>query len=200
TGPALAAKFLCHCIVGQIGDMADHARNTQTAFRHDTMGIIIAAVKIRVRGDGLAGYFVECDVLCRELWCGRYDDGVPHARRLANGPLHGLHCAKTPAHHRGESVDAEPRREPRLCFHPVLHRDDRKGSSPGLAGGSIDAGRSRGTMTTADVIDADHEEAVGIDRLPWANEVIPPTHVARIVGIASSNMMRCIERMTNQHR
>ena len=77
----LAAKFFAHLTVGQIGDVADHARQTQPVGRDNTMFGVMSAVKIRVGEDGLAGDFVEGDVLSRQL--GRRGDhnGVPDALR-----------------------------------------------------------------------------------------------------------------------
>jgi hypothetical protein len=49
-------------------------------------------------------------------------------------------------------------------------------------------------------MDADHEEAVGIERLARADHVVPPADIARIAFGLPGDMMRGIEGVTDQHR
>ena len=55
-------------------------------------------------------------------------------------------------------------------------------------------------MATTDVVDADHEEPVGVDWLARTDEIIPPAEIGGIVGIDASNVVRSVESVAYQHR
>ena len=136
-GAERAAEFLHHRVVGQVGDVPDHAREAQAAARHHAVPVVVAAVEIRVGGDRLARDLVERDVLRRELGRRRDHDRVADAVRVADRPLQRLHRAQAPAHHGGEGGDAQAVGEPRLRVHPVLDRDHGEGGAVGLAGRGV---------------------------------------------------------------
>jgi hypothetical protein len=50
-----------------------------------------------------------------------------------------------------------------------------------------------------DVVVADDEEAVGVERLAGPDHVVPPTEVVRLAGIGAGNVMRSVQRVTDQH-
>src|SRR3954462_2375554 len=93
--------------------------------------------------------------------------------RIADRPLQRLHRTKAPAHHRGEPFDAELLCEPRLCGDPVLDGHHGKSAAPGLTRFRVDARRTCRTVTAAEVIHADHEEAPRVDGFTRADHVVP---------------------------
>ncbi len=40
----------------------------------------------------------------------------------------------------------------------------------------------------------------GIERLAGADHVVPPARVAGVLAVGTGNVVRCIERMADQHR
>ena len=127
-----AAEFLGHGIVGQIRDVTEHAREPQTAARHDAVGVVVPAVEIRVGRDGLPRHLVECDVLGGELGrCGDHEC-VANAVRIRDRPVQRLHGPEAATDHGGEAADAETIREARLRGNPVVDGDHREVRPPRL--------------------------------------------------------------------
>ncbi|MCY1370744.1 hypothetical protein D9M69_578490 [compost metagenome] len=52
----------------------------------------------------------------------------------------------------------------------------------------------------AEVVDADHEEAVGVQRLARAHHVVPPALGAGLALVHARDVVRGVERMAHQHR
>jgi hypothetical protein len=61
--------------------------------------------------------------------------------------------------------DAQMVGQPGLCCHPVLDRHQRKIGTVALAGFRIDRQRPRRAIAPTQVVDADHEELPGVERL-----------------------------------
>ncbi len=180
--------------------MPDHARHRQAAPRHGVLGVIIAAVEIRIGDDGAARHLVKADILSRQARRAGDDHAIGYPIRQGDGPAERLHAAQRSAHHRRETVDSKMIRDPRLRAHPVLDGQHRESGAPGLAGFWIDAGRTGRAEAGAQVIDADHEEDIGVHGLARAHHVVPPAHVAGVVRRLSRHVVRRIQRVADQDR
>ena len=123
--------------------------------------------------------------------------------RMAQRPAERLHAAQAAADHRGELLDAEPVEQPRLRVDPVLDRHDREvGAVRAALGGRIGIGvhRPGRAEARARVVDADDEEAPGVERLARTDQVVPPAFALRLAGIAARHMVAGVERMAHEHR
>ncbi len=147
----LADRTLGHHVVAQVRDVADHARDAQTAPRHHAVRVVVAAVEVRVGHDRPPRDFVERDVLRRQVRRARDHYGMPRrapdTAATSTAPACRPGCRPSPP----QTVDAEPVEQPRLRIDPVFDRDHRKiarrrrGRCPGRrASGRSSRSKSRG--------------------------------------------------------
>lgn len=122
---------------------------------------------------------------------------MPHALRVHQAPRQGLHAAEAAAHYRRELADAEAVGHARLGVDPVFHRDHREARAVGLAGLRMRAHRAGRAEARAEVVDADDEEAVGVDRLARPDHVVPPADLA--LGMHARHVVRGVERVADEH-
>ena len=160
----------------------------------------MAAVEVRVGEDRLPRDLVERDVLRREVRCGGDHQRVADPVRIADRPGERLHAAEAAAHDRGPAVDAEAVGEPRLRIDPVLDGDDREVGAPRLAGRRIVRRRAARAEAAAEVVHADDEEALGVERLARAHHVVPPADVVLVALVVAGDVMRRVQRMADEHR
>ena len=70
------AKFFSHDVIRQVGDVPQHAGDTQTALRFRIVIVITAFVKLGIGTDSLSRHFVKGNVLGGKPWRSGDDDGV----------------------------------------------------------------------------------------------------------------------------
>ena len=183
--------------------MPDHAGDTQPAF---WLGFGLAAfcvkmpaVEVGVGRDGAARHFIESDVFSREV--GRRGDHqrMAHARRVLQGPGQRLHAAQRATHHRGQGFDAQGVQQASLGVDPVFHRHHRKVGAVNAAGVRVDMHRSGGTKTGAQVVHANHEEPVGVQRFAGPDHAVPPALGFLLPRVYPGHMVRGVQRMADQH-
>ena len=86
-----------------------------------------------------------------------------------------------------------------LRAHHVADGDDREIEAPGLAGRRIGRGRAGGAHAAADHVRADHEIALGVDRLAGPDHGLPPAALAGDRMLAR-HVLVAGERVADQHR
>ena len=121
--------------------------------------------------------------------------------RIAQRPVERLHAAEAAADHRRQSLDAERRHQARLGVDPVLDRHHRKVAAVGAAVRrrvGVGMGRPGRAEARARVVDADDEEAIGVERLAGADQVVPPALALLLAGMGAGDMVRGIERMADE--
>jgi hypothetical protein len=98
-------------------------------------------------------------------------------------------------------LDAEMVGEARLRVDPVFDGHQRKSRRPTDApvDGLIDKGPGR-AEAAAEIVEADDEETIGIERFPRPDHVVPPAHVFAIVGVIAGDVVRRIEGVADQDR
>src|SRR5690606_34256618 len=96
----LAPEAFGHGFVGEISDVADHACHREPMYRHNTVFVVIAPMKLGVVDDGAAGDFVEPDVLRGQPGSAGNHDTVAQALRTGDRPTEGLHAAQGTTHDR----------------------------------------------------------------------------------------------------
>jgi hypothetical protein len=170
------------------------------ALGHHAVLVEVAAVEVGVGDDGAARHLVEGDVLRRQVGRRGHRDAMAHTLRMAQRPRQRLHAAQAAAEHGRQLRDAQPREQPRLRVDPVLDREHRKARAPGVAGGRVDVHRPGRAEARAGVVDADDEEALGIQRLARADQVVPPACAVRPPGVLPGNVVAGVERVAHEYR
>ena len=101
------AKLGVHHIVTQVGDVAQHAGDAQTAFGHHAVFVEMTAMKVGVGGDGATRHFIECNVLGVQI--GRTGNHHRMAQFLGvlQAPTQGLHAAQAATHDSRQLRDAQ---------------------------------------------------------------------------------------------
>ena len=179
--------------------MPDHARDAQSAPRLHAVRVEVAAVKLGIGEDRLARDLVERDVLRRKIRRRRDDQRAADALRIADRPVERLHAAETSAHHRSPLRHADPVGQLRLRVDPVFDGDQGKVAAPRLPRGRIDGHGSGRAEAAAEVVDADDEEAIGVERFARSDHVVPPADVVGIVGVEARHVMRRVQRVADEH-
>jgi hypothetical protein len=122
---------------------------------------------------------------------------------IAQRPVERLHAAEAAADHCRQPLDAERRDQARLGVDPVLDRHHREVAAVGAAVRGrvgVRMGRPGRAEARARVVDADDEEAIGVERLARADQVVPPALALLLAGVGAGDMVRGVERVADEDR
>ncbi|EEG23330.1 hypothetical protein EIKCOROL_02052 [Eikenella corrodens ATCC 23834] len=85
-----------------------------------------------------------------------------------------------------------------LRAYPIFYGHHREIGTVGLAGGWIGAQRAAAAGAAAQIVEPDHEKAVGIHRFIGADHVVPPTGVFVVRMMAAGHVVRAGQGVANQ--
>ena len=85
-----------------------------------------------------------------------------------------------------------------LRTHPIFYGHHREIGTVGLAGGRVGAQRAAAAGAAAQVVEPDHEKAVGIHRFIGADHVVPPAGVFVVRMMAAGHVVRAGQGVANQ--
>ena len=196
----IAPKFFIHDIVAQVGDVAHHARDAQASLGDDVVLVKVPVMKVRVGHDGAARHFIERNVFSGQVGGAGHHHRMAHARRVLKRPAQGLHAPEAAAHHGRQLFNAQRIEQTRLGMDPVFHRHHRKIGTVDTPGIGVHMHRAGGAKTRAQVVDANDEKPLGVDRLARANHVVPPALALGLAFVRARHMVRGVQGMANQHR
>ena len=194
-----AAELAVQRRVRQVRDVRAHAGDREPAPRVGALGEIAPAAPFGIGHHGLAADLVERDVLRRVPRRAGDRQRREHALGIARGPLQHLHAAHRSAGDREQLVDAEMVEQHRLRAHHVANGDDREVEAPGRAGLRVGRGGPGRAHAGADHVRADHEIAVGVDRLAGPDHRLPPAGLAGH-RMDVGDMLVAGERVADQDR
>ena len=178
--------------------MRGHARDGETLARGPALVEIAALTPFGIGHHRLAADLVEGDVLRGVARRASDRHGGEHAVLVGRGPFQHLHAAHRAAEHRQHVGDAEMIEQPRLRAHHVAHGDDGKVEPIGASRGRIVRARPGRAHAAADHVGAEHEIAIGVDRLARADHGLPPARLAGD-GMDIGDMLVAGQRVADQH-
>ena len=190
-------KLLSHGLAREVGDVADHSRDGQAYLRPVFLLVVLAAVVMRIAPNRVASDDVEGQRLIRQARrCGQRNH-APNAFRQLCRPGQCLVAANRSTHHRQQAVDSQMIEKPSLHVDHVADGDGGEIAAVRLAGRRMNAARTRGAAAAAEQIGADHEIAVGIDRLARSDNDIPPTGI--IFFVVPGDVRIAANGVANEH-
>ena len=169
---------------GEIGDVSDHAGDAHSRRRRASGAVVVAALPVRIGGDGVARDRIPGDALRVERVRARDGNDRVDLIAVLHGPLERLHAAERAAGDGGQPRDPELIQERALGPHHVRDRDDWKVGPVGPARCRVRRRRSRCAAAASQEIRADDEESVGVERLAGADHAVPPAQAAAAAAVA----------------
>ena len=194
----IAAELVVQRIVGHVGDVRGHARHGEPFARAPALVEIAALAPVGIGHHRLAADLVKGDVL-RGVARGAGDrHRREHAVLIGCRPFQHLHAAHRAAEHREHVGNAEMIEQAGLRPHHVGDGDDGKVEPVRAPGGGIDGARPGRAHAPADDIGAQHEIAIGVDRLAGPDHGVPPAGLAGD-GMDVGDVLIAGQRMAHQH-
>ena len=175
---AVGIELVLHRLWGEVGDVAEHARERQADGRAG-LAVMLPAVEIGVAQDGVPADHVEGERLRAEAGGGGQGDRGFDAVGKARGPFEGLVAAGGAADDRAELLDAQPLDQPALDLGDVARRNRGEVGAVRLAGLPIEAVRAGGAAAAAEGIRADDEVLASVNGLFRARRRSPTSRDRR---------------------
>jgi hypothetical protein len=117
---------------------------------------------------------------------------------IANRPTQYLHASQAAPYNSRPFRNLHPIHQSQLATHPVADGDDRKIWAVVLVSLGIDRGGAGTAGASAEIIQANYVEEIGIYRLSWPDTAVPPAGFAIIFAMVPGRMMIAAERMTDK--
>ena len=193
-------ELLFHADGAEVGDVRELAGVREAHVGLLRFVVVVAAVEVRVLRNHVAGHDFETERLAREARRTRDNHDALHLLRVVDGPLHRLEAAHGAAQHAVEFLDAEAVGEFLLRMHHVTDGDDGEGAAVGLARARVHACRARRALAAAQDVAADYEEAVRVDSLAGADELVPPAGLLVAFGVPAGGMRVGGQGRADPHR
>ena len=191
-------KFFPHGFGGQVGDVAQHARQRQSCCRHGVLVDILAAFVIGVPSNGVAPDDIECQGLSRQAGGGGQRDRACEPLGVADCPRQHLVSAHRPANCGEKAGYAQVIDEPALCFHYIRRGNRRKVRSIALAGRRIPIVRTGSAATATQRVRANDKVTIRINCFAGANRDFPPARI--IFRIMARYVRISAQSVTDQNR
>ena len=156
--------------------MADHASEREAVDRAGG-AVVVAAAERRIArdGDDLLQVVHLLEAVGAEAGGDR--SHIRDALGEVEREVERTHPAERGSDDGVEFIDTVRLEDGELRADDVVHRDAREAGAVGLAGGGVGRGRAGGAVATAEVVRADDEKLVGVERAAVADEAVPPTGV-----------------------
>ena len=180
--------------------MPHHPRDAQAALGHGALLVKIASMKVWVGRNRAAGHFVERNVFSGEVGRAGHHHRVAHALGVLQRPAQCLHAAQAAAHHGRKLGDAQCVKQAGLRIDPVFHCDHREIGAIDAAGVGVHVHGAGGAKAGAQVVHANDEKAVRVQRFARADHGVPPALALGLVLVHARHMVRGVECVADKHR
>mmetsp|Transcript_117383 Transcript_117383/g.328581 ORF Transcript_117383/g.328581 Transcript_117383/m.328581 type:complete len:536 (-) Transcript_117383:25-1632(-) len=171
---ATLAEALLPLLAGAVGDGADLPGKTQAALRQLAV-VVVAVLPVGVVHDRRPLRVSEGDAPGEALGARGDGDELRHALRVRRRRANALHAAQGGADARVQPLDAEVIQQQELRGDLVSHLEARERAAVPLPRPRVHCGWPRAAIATSQVVGANDEEEVRVERLPRADVVLPPT-------------------------
>ena len=191
-----ALELLFHAHGAEVSNVGELAGVGKTNVRVGGF-VVVAAVKIRVLGNHVAGDDFKTESLAAESRRTCDHDAAAYQFRVVDGPFHGLETTHGATDDAAELVNAEALCQFALGVHHVADSDHGEGAAVGLARAGVDGCGASGAFAATQNVTAHDKELVGIYRFAGANQGVPPTGFLVVFGIVAGNVGVCCKRRTH---
>ena len=195
----LAPEPLRELRLAAVRDVGDASREREAGHRAPRGAVVVAAVEVGVGGDGGLLRGGVGDLLGRGPGR-RGEQEQPHDPvGHRDGPLERAHATGGAADHGLPAVDAKGVGHGDLGRDLVADRERREAAAPRLPVGR-EARRARGALAPTEDVGRHDEPAIGVDRPPGTDEVVPPAGGGVARAHRADDVRVSGERVLDQHR